>query len=106
MAKLRKNDMDFCLNFINKIKDYCKVQEDFYNKIAQNNDHSEDFVNRMTDMATSFHSVVQYIDICAESAFNDLLTEPLGDSNEQLGQVEQLAQDESTSINEDIPAEN
>jgi len=104
--KSRKNDIDFCLSFVNKIKDYCENQEKFYYKIAQNSDHSEDFLNRMTDMATSFHSVVQYIDICAESAFNDLLTEPLGDSNEQLGQVEQLAQDESTSTNEDITAKN
>lgn len=90
MSKLTKREIEVCESFIEKISEYCKKQEDFYYKIAQNGDHSEDFVNRMTDMATSFHSVCQFVDICANGVFDELQSDALGDSTE-VGREEMTA---------------
>jgi hypothetical protein len=87
MNKLSKLDIEICNSFVSEIKQYCKDQEDFYYTIAQNDDHSEDFVNRIIDMATAFHSVSQFIDICSKSVFNNEQSSTLGDPN-TLGQVE------------------
>lgn len=95
--KLTKKEIEVCESFIEKITEYCKKQEEFYYKIAQNNDHSEDFVNRITDMATSFHSVCQFVDICANSVFDELQSDTLGDST-TVGR-EELTADENTSQN-------
>ena len=104
MSKIKK-DIDNCTLFINKIIDYCNVQEQFYNKIAQSGDRSEEFVNRMTDMATAFHSVGQYLDICTEIVLSEMMAGTLGDSNFTLGQVEQPTS-ESTTENINIETEN
>ena len=98
MNKVKKSEINFCYTFVDRIKDYCATQEDFYNKIAQNSDHSEDFINRMTELASSFHAVGQFIDICAERAFDSMLNAPFGDSNFTLGQTEQSAE-QNTSTN-------
>ena len=95
--KLTKKEIEICESFIEKISQYCKKQEEFYYKIAQNNDHSEDFVNRMTDMANSFHSVCQFIDICASDVFDELQSDALGDST-TVGQ-EELTATENTQDN-------
>ena len=95
--KLTKNEIEVCENFLEKISEYCHKQEDFYYKIAQNGDHSEDFVNRMTDMATSFHSVCQFVDICANDVFADLQSDTLGDST-PVGQEEQIATENTPQI--------
>lgn len=95
--KLTKKEIEVCESFIEKITEYCKKQEDFYYKIAQNNDHSEDFVNRMTDMATSFHSVCQFVHICANGVFEKLQSDTLGDST-IVGQ-EELTAKENTLAN-------
>lgn len=90
MIKLTKKEMEVCTTFINKILDKCQKQTEFYTKIAQNADHSEDFVNRMTDMATSFEMISQFVEISANSVFDELQFESLGDST-LVGQVEQTA---------------
>lgn len=90
MSKLTKKEFDICKSFIDKILDKCQKQTEFYTKIAQNADHSEDFVNRMTDMATSFEMISQFVEISANSVFNELQFESLGDST-LVGQVEQTA---------------
>jgi len=90
MIKLTKKEFDICNSFIDKILGKCQKQTEFYTKIAQNADHSEDFVNRMTDMATSFEMISQFVEISANSVFNELQFESLGDST-LVGQVEQTA---------------
>ena len=103
--KLTKREIEVCESFIERISQYCKKQEEFYYKIAQNNDHSEDFVNRMTDMATSFHSVCQFVDICANDVFADLQSDSLGDST-TVGQEEQIAtentKDNTSTVNNKV----
>lgn len=98
--KLTKKEIEVCESFIEKITEYCNKQEEFYYKIAQNNDHSEDFVNRMTDMATSFHSVCQFVHICADSVFDELQSDALGDSTtvgqEELTATENISDNTST----------
>ena len=95
--KLTRKEIEVCESFIEKITEYCKKQEEFYYKIAQNNDHSEDFVNRMTDMATSFHSVCQFVEICANGVFDELQSDTLGDST-NVGR-EELTATENTLAN-------
>ena len=95
--KLTKRELEVCESFIEKIAQYCKKQEEFYYKIAQNNDHSEDFVNRMTDMATSFHSVCQFVEICANGVFDELQSDTLGDSTE-VGREEMTATESPSQI--------
>ena len=95
--KLTKKEIDVCESFIEKISEYCHKQEDFYYKIAQNGDHSEDFVNRMTDMATSLHSVCQFVEICANGVFDELQSDTLGDSTE-VGREEMTATESPSQI--------
>ena len=90
MMKLTKKEIEVCTSFINKILDKCQKQADFYTKIAQNNDHSEDFINRMTDLASSFEMISQFVELQANSVLSSLQIEPLGDST-LVGQVEQTA---------------
>lgn len=88
--KPTKKEFEVCTNFIDKILEKCKKQADFYTKIAQNNDHSEDFINRMTDLASSFEMISQFVELQANSVLSSLQVEPLGDST-LVGQVEQTA---------------
>lgn len=97
MSKVKKEEINFCYMFVERLKDYCKVQEEFYNKIAQNSDHSEEFINRQTELASSFHAVGQYLDICAERIFDSMLNAPLGVSNFTLGQAEQSAEQNTST---------
>ena len=90
--KMNKIQIDICNDFIEKIKAYCDKQKDFYFNIAQNGDHSEDFIYRMTDLASAFQNVCQFIEICAVSVFDELQSDDtLGDPNYMLGQVEPTA---------------
>ena len=77
--KLTKKEFEVCTNFIDKILEKCKKQADFYTKIAQNNDHSEDFINRMTDLASSFEMISQFVELQANSVLSSLQVEPLGE---------------------------
>lgn len=90
MTKLTKKEMEVCSKFIDKILNKCQKQTEFYNKIAQNADHSEEFINRMTDMATSFEMISQFVEISANSVFEELQFESLGDPT-TVGQGEQTA---------------
>ena len=99
--KLTKKEIEVCESFIDKIAEYCQKQEDFYYKIAQNGDHSEDFVNRMTDMATSFHSVCQFVEICANGVFDELQSDALGDST-TVGREELTATENTSQITDAV----
>ena len=101
MKNLTKKEILTCESFINKLAEYCKKQEDFYYLIAQNGDHSEDFIFRMTDMAMAFHSVSQYLEICANSVLTELQSEPLGDPV-STGQVEQTAPQNTSPNSSDV----
>ena len=95
--------LDVCNEFINRIKEYCDKQKDFYYNIAQNGDHSEDFIYRMTDLASAFQNICQFIEICANSVFAELQSDDaLGDSNFMLGQVRATAPENQVAKDKDV----